>query len=99
MTTLYYVIATLIVLMTGMACSFVWFVRCEARDRRKHYKITLAIAPDGSLSIHESKLTERGREALVVVPYSDTLLADIDIRLSDGKATVTDLRIERIKCD
>lgn len=97
MPNLYYVIAALIVLMTGMACSFVWFIRGESRDRRKHYRITLTVAPDGSLGTYESKLTEQGKEALVVVPYDDTLFAGIDIRLSDGKATVTDLRKEAVK--
>ncbi len=97
MTTLYYTIATLIVLMTGMACSFVWFIRGESQDRRKHYRITLTVAPDGSIGTYESKLTEQGKEALVVVPYGDRLFADIDIRLSDGKAMVTDLRKERVK--
>lgn len=97
MPNLYYVIAALVTLMAGEAFAFLWFIRGESQDRRKHYKITLTVAPDGSIGTYESKLTEQGKEALVVVPYDNTLFAGIDIRLSDGQATITDLRKEGIK--
>lgn len=95
MTTLYYAIAGLIVLMIGMACSFAWFIRADASDRLKHYRITITTSLDGALCTYRSKMTERGKEAIVVVPYADTLIASVSIQLCDGSATVTDMRKEQ----
>lgn len=95
MLALYYAIAGLIVLMIGMACSFAWFIRVDASDRCKHYRLTITTSLDGTLCTYRSKMTERGKEAIVVVPYADTLIASISIQLSDGSATVTDMRKDR----
>ena len=94
-TTLYYAIVGLIVLMIGMACSFAWFIRVDASDRRKHYQITITVSPDGILCTHRSGMTEAGKEAIVVVPYANAPIANINIQLSDGSATVTDMRKDR----
>jgi len=97
MTTLYYVIGALAVLLVGTGWTSLWYIRTEASDRRKHYKITLTISPDGELGTYTSKLTEAGRDAIVVVPFHDIAFADVDIRLSDGAAVVTDLRNRKAK--
>lgn len=97
MTALYYVIAGLVVLMVGMGISFLWYIRADASDRRKHYKITLASGPDGVLNVYRGKLTAVGREALTVAPGTDDMIADVDIRLSDGAAVVTDLRNRKVR--
>ena len=92
MTTPYYVIGALAVLLVGTGIASLWYIRTDASDRRKHYKLTLTISPDGELGTYTSKLTEAGRDAIVVVPFHDIAFADVDIRLSDGAAVVTDLR-------
>ena len=91
-TTLYYVIGALAVLLVGTGWTCLWYVRTDAKDRRKHYKLTLTSGPDGVLHVYRGKLTDAGREALTVVPGTDDMIADVDIRLSDGAAVVTDLR-------
>ena len=97
MTTLYYVIGALVVLMAGMGISFLGYIRTDASDRRKHYKITLTSGPDGALRVYRGKLTDSRHEALTVAPGTDDMIADVDIRLSDGAAVVTDLRNRKAK--
>ena len=92
MTTLYYVIAILAVLLVGTGWTCLWYIRTDAKDRRKHYKLTLTSGPDGALHVYRGKLTDTGREALTIAPGIDDMIADVDIRLSDGAAVVTDLR-------
>jgi len=97
MTTLYYVIGALAVLLVGTGIASLWYIRVDASDRSKHYKITLTSGPDGALHVYCGKLTDAGREALTVVPGTDDMIADVDIRLSDGAAVVTDLRNKKVR--
>jgi hypothetical protein len=87
-----YAIATIAAFVLGGGLLLIWIVVSDGRERRKHYKLTLTVTPDGSLGVYKSKLTEMNRDALTIVPFKDDQIADIDIRLSDGKAVVFDLR-------
>ena len=86
------IIGTLAAVIVGGAAFAIWFFASENADRRKHYKITLTVKPDGTLGEYRSKLEPMGREPLTVVPRNDALICDLDVRLSDGAVTVYDLR-------
>ena len=92
MNTYLYIIATLLALLIGGGAFVIWLVTDGAKESRKHYKLTLTVTPEGSLGVYKSKSTEMSRKAMTIVPFNDTSFADIDIRLSDGKAVVFDLR-------
>lgn len=93
----YYVVAGLVVLLAGLGISFLAYIRADTKDRRKHYKITLASGPDGALRVYCGKWTSMNREALTTVPGTDDMIADIDIRLIDGVACITDLRNRKVR--
>jgi hypothetical protein len=97
MNTYLYIIGTLAAIIVGGSAFAVWFVVSENADRRKHYKITLTAGPDGTLHVYKGKLVETSREALTIVPGTEDMIADVDIRLIDGAATVTDLRVRKVR--
>ena len=85
-------IVGLVALLFGGGAFVIWMLTSDAKERRKHYKITLTVTPQGDLGQYRSKLEPLSKEPINVVPYSDALLCDLDVRLSDGKVTVYDLR-------
>jgi len=91
------IIIALVTFIVGGGIFVIWFVASDAKERRRHYKITLAVGAGGTLNVYRGKWTAMGREALTVVPGTDDMLADIDIRLSDGSVVVTDLRDRKVR--
>ena len=97
MNTYLYIIGILMAVIVGGSAFAIWFVVSENADRKKHYKITLTTGPDGTLHVYKGKLVETSREALTIVPGTEDMIADVDIRLIDGAATVTDLRVRKVR--
>ena len=90
--TAYYIITILLAIIVLGGGSTLWYIIADARDRRKHYKATVTVKPDGTLDVYKSKLCEMGREPITIPRREDTLLLNIDVRLLDGEVTVSDLR-------
>lgn len=90
-----YIIGTLIAFIVGGGAFIVCYILADIRERRKHYRIIVTVQESGALGIHKSKLTERGREPLVIFPYTEKPLLQIDVKVLDAVVKVTDIRPER----
>ena len=91
-TTSIIIIFALLAFIVGAGTFIGWVMISDASDRRKHYKVTVATKPDGTLGVYKSKSCEMGKKAYTVPGRNDTLLINIDVRLLDGGVTITDMR-------
>lgn len=92
MNVLWYIIGGLVTAILLESGAFIWYLRAEANDRRKHRKITITIKENGTLGIYRSKWELVGREPLTVVPGEDTPLVNLDVHLGSGTVSVYDIR-------
>ena len=91
--TLYLIIAALVAFIVGGGAFVLWFIVSEARERRKHYKVTITVKPDGTMGEYKSKPVVLGKEPITVIPRDEMPIADVYVNLLDGSMRVSDMRV------
>lgn len=87
-----YIIAVQAVFIIGGGAFVLWYVLSDIRERRKHYSIVVTEQKEGSLGIYRSKLTERGKEPIVIFPHTEKPILQIDVQMLDAVVKITDVR-------
>jgi hypothetical protein len=87
-----YIIAVQAAFIVGGGIFVLWYVLSDIRERRKHYRIVITEQESGGLGVYRSKLTERGKEPIVIFPPAEKLILQIDVQMLDAVVKITDVR-------